>query len=225
MCRGSSCLAAVVCSVRATGSSTMCSNHSARPLSKAAQRLAGYSEVDLSALSSTLSHYGGACCCKWMLCSTYQSGSGGLFESKQKGLFGSFYTAVQLQCSVLESEGEWTELVMRLGFPAVHAGRRCSADLLLSQQMARETQSISPDLLQNRNIRDSSPICSVWVKSDWRGLLSFGLAIKTASILVIKNRPLVIMFEQMIKEPLSGLESGRPSRGHSLAEQKNRSLN
>lgn len=39
-------------------------------------------ELELTIPLSTLSHYGGACCCKLTPCSTYQSCTGGLCERK-----------------------------------------------------------------------------------------------------------------------------------------------
>lgn len=38
------------------------------------------------------------------------------------------------------------------------------------------------------------PICSVWAESAWRCLLSFGFAIKTASILVMKKQACVLLY-------------------------------
>lgn len=53
---------------------------------------------------------------------------------------------------------------------------------------------VSLELLQSRNIRDSSN-CSIWAnKSDCKGLLNLGFAIKTASILVIKKTGLCLLY-------------------------------
>lgn len=70
-------------------------------------------EVGVTVLPSTSSHHGGACRCKLTPCSTYQSGSGVLFERKRMALLRCFYTAVLLQCCVLETGAECTELVIR----------------------------------------------------------------------------------------------------------------
>lgn len=145
----------VVCSVGPTGSSTMCSHHSARAIKQRAAQGAQSTpsvkgrggEVDLSVLPSTSSHHGDACCCKLTPRSTYQSRLRWFVWEETNGPFLRcffFNTAVPLQCRVLETGGECTGLVMRLDFLRPPSTPVCVlADVmvktcvcLLTQQMA-----------------------------------------------------------------------------------------
>lgn len=88
-----------------------------------------------------------------------------------------------------------------------------------------EPCEVPPELLQDRNIlRFFVNLLYLDSKSDWEGLLSSGFAIKTASILVIKNRPVFIIFEQMKKQQLPGLRRERPGHGHNQIEEQSPEL-
>lgn len=134
---------------------------------------------------------------------------------------GSFCTAVPLPCRVLETKRECTELIMRLDLMVIHtaasSGRHAvqtnghnmcvcfsyttdgQRRLLLVLQ--RLSQSSIPELLQKQIFRVPLSVCSISAQNlTEMSLLSLGFAIKTTSILVIKNRPVFIIFKEMKKK-------------------------
>ncbi len=189
-----------------------------------------------------MSHYSGACRCKLTPCSTYQSGSGVLFVRKRMALLRCFYTVVPLQCQVLESRGECTELVIRFklyGCPHCCGFSRRAAwsDGRSMCVFANTTDGQSPLLVKKWTLwfllsycraeifHGSLSICSI---SDQNLTESaywvWGFAIKNC-IDILKKQPCVLLYLSRWKSSSSrGLPPERPSHGPDQIEKQSPEL-